>query len=276
MTINLKKEAEEEHKEPITFTDEDFTGINLQSIIDNERIFIPYNKLPDSEENRTSYLDSLVAFIERKTEKYCSYFLVHESEPYEVSGFYIQAVPELKDKNGEYIRNNDYVYDKDGIKWHVNYYWKNNQLCILVDNNSGYVVIPNLSEFSLNSDKETTDTAEKVLDKCMKNENDESQSFSVGVVIAGLLFALLVIIGVVFIFTHLLDGLGEMMLDLTTRTVSESAPTQSDSDVSFIETFKYALREAISMLKIMFPIIISTISITFSVKTIKRLMNGRF
>lgn len=201
---------------------------------------------------------------------------MHESEPYEVSGFYIQAAPELKDKNGEYVRNNDYVYDKDGVKWHVNYYWKNSQLCILADNNSGYVVIPNLSEFSLNPDKETTDTAERVLDECMKNENDESQSVNVGAVIAGLLFALLVIIGVVFIFAHLLDGLGEMMSELMTSTVSESAPTQSDSDVSFIETFKYTLRMAMSMLKTMFPIIICTISITFCVKTIKRLINGDF
>ncbi|MCM1473595.1 MAG: hypothetical protein NC040_06030, partial [Muribaculaceae bacterium] len=114
MAINLNKEKINENKELAVFSDEDFENINLDNIKENKRIFIPYDELPDSEEMRYSYLESLVSFIEHKTEKHCSYFLVNETEPYEVSGFYIQAAPELKDRNGIYVSNNEFVYDKNG------------------------------------------------------------------------------------------------------------------------------------------------------------------
>ncbi len=170
MAINLSKEQINEHKESVVFSDEDFVNVSLNNIKENKRIFIPYDELPDSEEMRYSYLESLVSFIERRTGKHCSYFLVNETEPYEVSGFYIQTAPELKDRNGVYVSNNDFIYDKNGVKWHVTYYYKNNQPCILIDNDiSGYVVVSSLSEFTLNPDDD-------FLKEIPKNDNEKITS----------------------------------------------------------------------------------------------------
>lgn len=119
MSINLSKEQIKEPQKAVNFSDEDFANIDIKNITENKRIFIPYDKLPDSEEMRCFYLESLLSLIERKTGKRCSYATVYESEPYEVSGVYIQIAPELRDRNGKYVNNNDFVYDKNGVKWHV-------------------------------------------------------------------------------------------------------------------------------------------------------------
>lgn len=192
-----------------------------------------------------------------------------EGEPYEVSGFYIQSAPELKDRNGEYVRNNDYVYDKDGVKWHVNYYCKNNQLCILVDNNSRYAVVPSLSDFSLNLDDGSAETAENCIQLEIKSETH--YAFNIGAVIAGVLFVVLTMIAVVFICFRLSDGF-EMLSDL----VKESSQTQSDSEISFTDTFTTALREAMPILKKMLPISILIFSMYTTIKMIKRMMDRRF
>lgn len=268
MAINLSKEQINEHKESVVFSDEDFVNVNLNNIKENKRIFIPYDELPDSEEMRYSYLESLVSFIERRTGKHCSYFLVNETEPYEVSGFYIQTAPELKDRNGIYVSNNDFIYDKNGVKWHVTYYYKNNQPCILIDNDiSGYVVVSNLSEFFLNLDDGISENTEEIDEKYMiEIKTEEHQSFSIGIIILGLLFAILVIIGAVIILIHLSDGLGEML----SNTVKETAPTQSDSESSFIDVFRTAWREVMPVFRRILPIYISIMLIEVGIRIIKR------
>lgn len=63
MAINLKKEKHSKEK-AIRFTDDDFADINLDSIRKNERIFIPYDKLPDDEERiAASYGDENLAIL---------------------------------------------------------------------------------------------------------------------------------------------------------------------------------------------------------------------
>ena len=272
MAINLNKEKISESKEPVVFSDENFENINLDNLKENKRIFIPYDELPDSEEMRYSYLESLISFIERKTEKHCSYFLVHETEPYEVSGFYIQSAPELKDRNGIYVSNNDFVYDKNGVKWHVIYYYKNNQPCILIDNDSsGYAVVSSLSEFSLNPDNEIVRVSEKDSEECMKIEikTEETHVFSIGTVSVGVLFGILVVMAVVFLFTQLWnvsDGISEML----SNAVKESAQTQNDSETSLIDTFTTVREEVMSIAKKMFLIFIPIIPINCAIKMIKR------
>lgn len=148
MAINLKKEKHSKEK-AIIFTDDDFADINSDSIRKNERIFIPYDKLPDDEEQQRSYLDSLISFIDREMGIRCSYLLVNETEPYEVRGFYIQTAPELVDCHGRYIKSGDVVYDRKNWKWHVSYYCKDNTPHIILDNEKGeYMVVKSLAEFS--------------------------------------------------------------------------------------------------------------------------------
>lgn len=133
--INLKKE-EKPHK-TFSFSEEDFANIRWQNIGKKKRIFIPDSELPDENEERCAFLDSLISYIEQKTGKHCSYIPINETEPYEVNGFYVQYAPELLDYDGCYVKNDSLVCDRNSRKWHVSYYYKNKTLHIILDNERG-------------------------------------------------------------------------------------------------------------------------------------------
>lgn len=233
MAINLNKEKICENKNPAFFSDENFANINLDNIKENKRIFIPYDELPDSEEMRYSYLESLVSFIEQKTEKHCSYFPVNETEPYEVSGFYIQIATELKDRNGVYVSNNDFVYDKNGVKWHVTYYYKNNQPCILIDNDSsGYVIVSGLSEFSLNPD-----------DDSLKEKISDDKKISIVKIALLVIVCVISIILLIYSFIFLKEFITEFTEDL----FKEMEKTESN-ELSPLTEMNKLIKEILPML----------------------------
>lgn len=239
MAIKLDKAEYMETEQSVDYTDEDFGNISLSNIRENKRIFIPYDELPDNEEHRLLYLENFMSFIENKTEKHCSYFMVHETEPYEVSGFYIQAAPELKDKNGEYVNNNDYVYDESGTKWHVTYYYKNNQPCILIDNDtSGYVVVTNLRQFTLNPDGLWTDDEE--LKKCPieENKSNNSDTFNIDVVVAGVIFGIMAIVVVVLFITHFSVDIEELISSMSNESANTQTVDKTDGILDIINDLK--------------------------------------
>lgn len=196
--INLKKE--EKSNQSFSFSEEDFSKFKWQNLKENERIFIPYSELPEGNVERYAFLDSLVAFIKQETGKHCSYILVNKTEPYEVNGFYIQLAPELLDRNGNYIKCDDIVYDRGGYEWHVIYYFQDNQLCILIDSGDEYQVVTSLSEYSLNPDDDFEEDDEEINaddyeltdSKCEKNEKINKVILTVG--------GILLLIGLVILF----------------------------------------------------------------------------
>lgn len=239
MSIELKKKPDNYDIHNETFLSEKFSNIDLNVLKENKRIFIPYSELPEDDEQRHSYLDELTAFIEQKTGKHYSYFLVSETEPYEVSGFYIQIASELKDKNGEYVNNNDYVYDENGSKWHVTYYYKNNQPCILIDNDtSGYMVITSLRQFTLNPDRFWADDEE--LKKCPieENKSNNSDTFNIGVVIAGLIFSILAIVVVVLFITHFSGDIEELISSMSSESANTQTADKTDGILDIINDLK--------------------------------------
>ncbi|MCM1508076.1 MAG: hypothetical protein NC177_13235 [Ruminococcus flavefaciens] len=261
MSINLNKEKINENKETTVFSDENFENINLNNIMENKRIFIPYDELPDSEEMRYSYLESLVSFIERKTEKHCSYFPVNETEPYEVSGFYIQTATELKDRNGVYVSNNDFVYDKNGVKWHVTYYYKNNQLCILIDNDSsGYVVVSGLSDFSLNPDDDFDDDD---LDLVGEISDDKKTPDKISIAKIALLVIVCVIAIILLIYS--LIYLDNFITEFSENLFKEMEKTESN-ELSPLTEMNKLIKEMLIMLFRIWAIIIPFITIRQIIK----------
>lgn len=239
MSIDLKKKSDNYDIHNETFLSEKFSNIDLNVLKENERIFIPYSELPEDDEQRHSYLDELTAFIEQKTGKHYSYFLVSETEPYEVSGFYIQIASKLKDKNGKYVNNNDYVYDESGTKWHVTYYYKNNQPCILIDNDtSGYVVVTSLRQFKLNPEGFWADNEE--LKKCPIEENKTSNSdtFNIGVAITGLIFSILAIVVVVLFITHFSEDIKELISSMSNESANTQTADKTDGILEIINDLK--------------------------------------
>lgn len=235
MSIELKKKPDNYDIYNEIFLSEKFSNIDLNVLKENKRIFIPYSELPEDDEQRHSYLDELTAFIEQKTGKHYSYFLVSETEPYKVSGFYIQIASELKDKNGEYVNNNDYVYDENGTKWHVTYYYKNNHPCILIDNDiSGYVVVKNLRQFTLNPDELWADDEELKKYTIEENKSNNSDTFNIGVVVAGVILGILAIVVVVLFITHFSEDIKELISSMS----NESANTQTGDEISLMNFFK--------------------------------------
>lgn len=217
MAINLKKEKHSKEK-AIRFTDDDFADINLDSIRKNERIFIPYDKLPDDEEQQRSYFDSLISFIDRETGIRCSYLLVNETEPYEVRGFYIQTAPELLDCDRIYIKAGDVVYNRSNRKWHVSYYFKDDTPRIILDNEKGeYMVVKSLSEFSSRDGfrippKFDEDVSEdNFADLTEKSKYSNDCSFHIGkvliCVLVGLALIILVCLGIM-LFGSILEAAG--------------------------------------------------------------------
>lgn len=266
MAINLNKEKISENKEPVVFSDENFENINLDNIKENKRIFIPYDELPDSEEMRYSYLESLVSFIERRTEKHCSYFLVSETEPYEVSGFYIQIATELKDRNGVYVSNNDFVYDKNGIKWHVTYYYKNNQPCILIDNDSsGYIVVSSLSEFSLNPDD---DFLNEDFDVSLTEKISDDKKTSDKISIAKIIILIILCVGSIILITYSLICLKDLIAELAEISFQEIEKTDSDELSPLIEVNK--------LIKEMLPMLLCTLAIIIPFMTIRQIIKNHY
>lgn len=239
MAIKLDKEEYIKIEQSVDYTDEDFGNISLSNIRENKRIFIPYDELPDNEEQRFSYLESLISFIERKTGKHCSYFLVNETEPYEVSGFYVQTALELKDRNGKYVNNNDYVYDKDGVKWHVCYYYKNNQPCILIDNDtSGYVIVTSLRQFTLNPDELWADDEELKKYTIEENKSNNSDTFNIGVVVAGVIFGIVAIVVVVLFITHFSVDIEELISSMSNESANTQTADKTDGISNIINDLK--------------------------------------
>lgn len=281
MAINLKKKQHIEVRKK-EFADEDFADINLNNIMNNERIFIPYDELPDSDEQRSAYLECLVSFIERKTEKHCSYFLVSETEPYEVSGFYIQTAPELRDCHGNYIATDGYVYDRKDTKWHVSYYYKDNAPHIILDNEEGnYQIVKNLSEFSSVSaylipapnDLQECNAADEdnltmeIKKDCNKDINIRAVIVGVGCFLAVIVIA---VIAIVLVSERFSDVINEFLSDIP----KESANTPTGNDIDFTNS----LKDILSLVKVFLPKIL-TISVVFTgfsfcFKMIKRLLNG--
>ncbi len=267
MAINLSKEQSKEPHKAVNFTDEDFANIDIKNIMENKRIFIPYDKLPDDKEMRCSYLESLLSLIERKTGKHCSYFTVNEFEPYEVNGVYIQTAPELRDRSGKYVNNNDFVYDKDGVKWQVCYYYKNNQIRILIDNDTfGYAVISNLSEFALNPDDDFKEAVEQSLRSLLEEENkkdNDVKSFNIGAVAASVILGLMVILLSAYVVTQLPEAIEELFSNMP----KESANTRTDDESAFVN----ALRNMASEIKdfglklLLIPMAIIPISVAIRV-----------
>lgn len=237
---NLKKENKSDdydNNEP--FLSEKFNNIDLKALEESKRIFIPYSKLPKDDEQRHLYLKELTVLIEQKTGKHYSYFFVNENEPYEVSGIYIQIAPELKDKNGEYVNNNDYVYDKNGTKWHVIYYYNDNQNqpCILIDNDTllGYRVVTSLNDFTLNPPEIIKEDVKK---------NNKNKTFNVGKV------ALAILIGAVgiVIITLFLANMPDIIVGILGNTVDESKEASNFDINHFISGFGGMLLRALPIL----------------------------
>lgn len=226
--INLKKENKSDvYDNNNPFLSEKFNNIDLKALEESKRIFIPYSELPEDDEQRHLYLKELTVLIEQKTGKHYSYFLVNENEPYEVSGIYIQIAPELKDKNGEYVNNNDYVYDKNGTKWHVIYYYKDNQNqpCILIDNDTlGYRVVTSLKDVTLNP---------PVLIKDDVKENNKNKTFNVSKV------ALAILIGAVgiVIITLFFADMPDIIVGILGNIVDESKEASNFDINYFISVF---------------------------------------
>lgn len=231
MSIDLKKKSDNyDHNE--IFLSEKFSNINLNVLKENKRIFIPYSELPKNDEQLHSYLDELTAFIEQKIGKHYSYFLVSETEPYEVNGFYIQTAPEIKDRNGNYVNNNDYIYDENSVKWHVTYYYKNNQPCILIDNDDyGYMVVTSLKDFSLNSHElVVNDDLKKIIEE--KCDNIENQTFNIGKVALAILLGTVAIAIITLLFINIPDAM-ETISNFLMNAVDKPEEV-SDADIQHL------------------------------------------
>lgn len=212
MAIDLSEKNNHDIRKTVEYNDEDFSNVNLDTIRDNKRIFIPCDELPEDEKKCCSYLDSLIAFIERETGIHCSYIFVKENEPYEVNGSYIQVAPELMDCHRIYIKNGDVVYDRRNHKWHVSYYYKDNAPHIILDDESGdYQVVNNLSDFSSQSGLLIPLKAHKypamdnAIDMKKRHKNGDDKSFHIGRVIAAALIGLLGIVIIVLLYELLLN-----------------------------------------------------------------------
>lgn len=258
MSIDLKKKSDNYDIHNETFLSEKFSNIDLNVLKENKRIFIPYSEFPEDDEQRHSYLDELTAFIEQKTGKHYSYLLVGEKEPYEVNGFYIQITPEFKDKNGEYVNNNDYVYDKNGDKWQVTYYYTDNFPHILVYNDiSGYVVVKNLRQFTLNPDELWADDDELKKYTIEENKSNNSDTFNIGVVVAGVIFGIVAIVVVVLFITHFSVDIEELISSMS----NESVNTQTADETAFMNDLKNIYSKLIHICLILVPFNIALILI---------------
>lgn len=243
MAVNLKREKHHDEKH-IEFTDEDFSSVSLDCIRENKRIFIPCDELPDDEEERFSYLNSLTSFIYRKTEIYCSYVYVHETEPYEVKGFFVQIVPEFKDCHGIYIKYGETVYDRADNEWCVSYSYKDNVPLIILDSESGkYIVVENLSEFSSKSGhlippKPDENASEYISGDLIKKKKgkDDDRSFHIGTVIIGVLLGLGLIILFGFGFELLSDFLNEAIPEEVIETMKDNV-----KDFNLIDLLKISV-----------------------------------
>lgn len=122
---------------------------DLSLFRNNSKVFLPDSQL-DSR-TRTLYLNWLIRQLEQETGKLYTAMEVHKTIPYEINGVYIQLMPELLDSDRQYTFNNDTVYGKDGMKYHVSYYREGNGIKFLLDNpdtDSGYFVTNSMREFS--------------------------------------------------------------------------------------------------------------------------------
>lgn len=240
MSIDLKKKSNNYDIHSETFLSEKFSNIDLNVLKENKRVFIPYSELPEDDEQRRSYLGELTAFIEQKTGKHYSYFLVSETEPYEVSGFYVQTALELMDRNYEYINSDDIIYDKYGYEWHVIYYYKNNQPHILIDSGDEYKVVTNLSEYSLNPDDDFKEADEEDSGNYFIEETKSSNSdtFNIGVVIAGLIFSILAIVVVVLFITHFSGDIEELISNMSNESANIQTADKTDGIPDIINDLK--------------------------------------
>lgn len=134
MRVNLTK------KQSLPSNEQNVPSIDLTVFLHHERVFIPDTDIPAGV-NKFQYLHSVCEQLKEITGKEYIDIPVFVSEdelfekgiyPDAIEGQYIQPCPALLDKNGEYVFNNDTVYDHAGKPWHVQYYFHNG-IKILLD-----------------------------------------------------------------------------------------------------------------------------------------------
>lgn len=109
--INLEKEEKLNSSENLA--EDDLQSINRQKIRENTRIFIPCSELPNDNDERCEFLDSMVHFMDKETGKHYSYISANETELYEMKGFYIQAEAEYADDNVDVVSCSEYSANPD-------------------------------------------------------------------------------------------------------------------------------------------------------------------
>ncbi|MCM1474307.1 MAG: hypothetical protein NC040_09615, partial [Muribaculaceae bacterium] len=131
-------------------------------------------------------------------------------------------------------------------KWHVTYYYKNNQPCILIDNDSsGYVVVSGLSEFSLNPDSDYKKTPDKIS------------------IVKIIILVILCVIAIILL-TYSLMCLKDLITELAENSFQEIEKTTSDELSLLIEVNK--------LIKEMLPMLLRILAITIPIVTIRQII----